>query len=69
MTDEGVTAEVLILQNLGREQALAEKLEETAVQDIAGAMSQMPAENRLQVLRALPEERRADVFSYLSHGL
>jgi magnesium transporter len=69
MSDEDVTAEVLTLQNLGREEALVEKLEETAVQDIAGAMAQMPLENRLQVLRALPDERRADAFSYLSHGL
>lgn len=69
MSDEGVIVELLTLQNLGREEALAEKLEVMAVQDIAGAVSQMPPGGRLQVLRALPGERRAGAFSYLSHGL
>jgi magnesium transporter len=69
MSEDGATIELQTLQALGRDRALADRLEEMAVQDIAGAMSQMVAESRLQVLRALPEERRADAFSYLSHGL
>lgn len=69
MAEKGVTDELLTLQNLERAQELEERLEEMAVQDIAGSMSQMPAEGRLQVLRTLPRERRADAFSYLSHGL
>lgn len=69
MSDQDVIAELLALQNLGREEALAEKLDVVAVQDIAGAMSQMPIERRPEVLRALPGERRAGAFSYLSHGV
>jgi len=69
MPEKGTAIELLTLQNLGREEALEEKLEQMAVQDIAGAMSQMPPEGRLQVLHLLPGERRADAFSYLSHGL
>lgn len=69
MSEQRVIDELLTLLNLGREEALEEKLGEMAVQDIAGAMSEMPPEHRLQVLRTLPEERCADVFSYLSHSL
>ncbi|MDZ7791868.1 MAG: magnesium transporter [Xanthomonadales bacterium] len=69
MSDTGASAELLTLHNLGRERELADRLEEMAVQDIARAMTQMPADVRLRVLESLPEERRADAFSYLSHGL
>lgn len=69
MTEKRAIEEVLTLQNLGRTEELEERLEEMAVQDIAGAMSQMSPEGHLQVLRLLPRERRAGAFSYLSHGL
>ncbi|NBD95345.1 MAG: magnesium transporter [Gammaproteobacteria bacterium] len=69
MSEKGAVVELLTLQSLGQFEALKDKLEEMAVQDIAGAMSQMTPQDRLEVLQALPEERRADAFSYLSHGL
>ncbi len=69
MSETGRTAELLTLHNLGRERELADRLEEMAVQDIAGAMSQLPPDARLRLLDSLPEERRADAFSYLNQGL
>lgn len=69
MAEKGAIMELLALLNLERDQEIAEKLEEMAVQDIADAMSQMEPEDRLNILRALPDERRTDTFSYLSHGL
>jgi len=69
MSEKGAIIELITLLNLGRADDLAEKLEEMAVQDIAEAMSQAEPADRLRILRALPEERRTDTFSYLSHGL
>lgn len=69
MSEQGAIVELLTLQNLGRREALSKKLEEMAVQDIARAMSQMAREGCLEVLGALPDERGADAFSYLSHPL
>lgn len=69
MTEKGVIDELLDLQNSGRKAEIELRLEEMAVQDIARALSQMGREGRLQVLDTLPDERRADAFSYLSHGL
>ncbi|WP_376690446.1 magnesium transporter [Wenzhouxiangella sp. EGI_FJ10409] len=69
MSDKGASVELLTLYRLGREREMSDKLEEMAVQDIAGAMSKMPADTQLRVLLALPRERRAGAFSYLSHGI
>ncbi len=68
MAEKGSIIELLALVNLERDQDLAEKLEEMAVQDIAEAMSQAELPDRTKILRSLPEERRTDTFSYLSHG-
>jgi magnesium transporter len=68
MAEKGSIIELQALLSLERDQDLNEKLEEMAVQDIAGAMSQVELADRIKVLRALPEDRRTDTFSYLSHG-
>lgn len=61
--------ELLTLLHLERLDDVRERLEETPVQDIAAVMAQAEPEERLQLLRMLPDERRTDAFSYLSHGL
>lgn len=68
MAEQGAIIELTALLNLDRDKDLAEKLEEMAVQDIATAMSQVEPDDRLKILRALPEERQTDAFSYLSHN-
>lgn len=70
MAEKGAIIELIALLKLGRDIDLNEKLDEMAVQDIAEAISQLDDESdRLTVFMALPEERRTDTFSYLSHGL
>jgi magnesium transporter len=70
MAEKGAIIELIALIKLGRESDLAEKLEEMAVQDIAEAMSQLDEDSdRLTIFMTLPEERRTDTFSYLSHSL
>jgi magnesium transporter len=70
MAEKGAIIELIALLKLGRDTDLNEKLDEMAVQDIAEAISQLDNESdRLTVFMALPEERRTDTFSYLSHGL
>ena len=70
MAEKGPITELIALMKLGRDSDLAEKLEEMPVQDIAEAISQLDDESdRLTVFMTLPEERRTDTFSYLSHGL
>lgn len=70
MAEKGAIIELIALMKLGRDTDLGEKLDEMAVQDIAEAISQLDDESdRLTVFMTLPEERRTDTFSYLSHGL
>ena len=69
MAQQGEIIELVTLLRLEREEDVAEKLEEMAVQDIADAMGELDPEERLMVLRLLPVERRTDTFSYLTSGL
>jgi CBS domain-containing protein len=57
------------LLKLQEHEAVQEKLDEMAVQDIAEAISGLDPEERIAAFRILPRERRADAFSYLSLGL
>ncbi len=69
MAEKGEVLELESLLKLGGDGDLAEKLEAMAVQDIAEAIAQLDDENdQLTVLLTLPEERRTDTFSYLSHN-
>ncbi len=69
MAEKGAIIELIALIRLERAEEMAEKLEEMAVQDIADAMGELEAEERIAVLRTLPAERRTDTFSYLTPGL
>jgi magnesium transporter len=70
MAEKGEIMELVSLLKLGGDGDLAEKLEAMAVQDIAEAIAQLDDESdRLTLLMTLPDERRTDTFSYLSHNL
>lgn len=69
MAEKGVITELLALLRLGNRQDVLEKLEEMPVQDIAEAITETEPEERVALLRMLPDERRTDTFSYLSQGV
>jgi len=69
MSEKCAIIELIALIRLQRAAEVAVALEEMAVQDIADAMGEVDAEERLALLRALPGERQTDTFSYLSQNL
>lgn len=69
MSENEHIVELLGLLRLDEPEAMQEKLDEMPVQDIASVMSEAEPEEQLPILRALPDERRTDTFSYLGHGL
>lgn len=69
MSDNAHKVELLGLLRLDTSDAVRSKLEEMPVQDIAAVVGEATPAQQLQILHALPDERRTDTFSYLGHGL
>lgn len=67
MAEKGTVDELVTLMHLENKQGVLDRLEEMPVQDIAEAITQIDPEERVTLLRALPEERQTDAFSYLGN--